>query len=121
MLEAALLRGSESRFATSGLRGSLSVGVAFLPVLGLAAAQGGFFPTSWGWATFPLLGAAAVGILWKAPVRVSPPEWTFAVALVGLTAWIALSVAWSSALAESVLETERALVYVAFVAIGLIV
>jgi hypothetical protein len=121
MLEAAPLRGSESRFAIGGLRGFLCVGAALVPVLGLAAAQGGFFPTSWGWASVPLLTFAVVALLWRVDVGVSAPEWTFATALIALTAWIGLSTLWSVAQAQSVLETERALVYVAVVATILIV
>ena len=34
--------------------------LAFGPVLGLAAAQGGYFPTSWGWASVPVLWAVAI-------------------------------------------------------------
>jgi tetratricopeptide (TPR) repeat protein len=86
---------------------------AFAPVLGLAAAQGGYFPAAWGWASVPLFWAAAIALLVRRQVRLNTYERIFLVALVALVGWIALSVAWSVAPAESVLEIERGLVYVA--------
>src|SRR5207237_539965 len=79
--------------------------VAFAPVCGLAASPGGFFPTAWGW-------AAAVALIVRRDVRLSRLEGVFLAGLAALACWTALSVAWSVAPAESVLEFERALVYV---------
>jgi hypothetical protein len=86
---------------------------AFAPVLGLAAAQGGYFPTSWGWASVPLLWAVAVALILRNRVRLATEERILLAALAALTGWIALSSAWSVAPAQSLLELERALVYVA--------
>jgi len=85
---------------------------AFAPVCGLAAAQGGYFPTAWGWASVPLLWAAAVTVSVRGRLRLGRLELVFLGALAALVGWTALSVAWSVAPAESVLEVERALVYV---------
>jgi O-antigen ligase/polysaccharide polymerase Wzy-like membrane protein len=93
---------------------------AFAPVIGLTAAQGGYFPTSWGWASVPLLWATAIGLVVRTELRVSNAELLFAGALVAFSAWVALSIAWSSVPAESVLELERTLVYVAGVAAVLV-
>jgi tetratricopeptide (TPR) repeat protein len=82
-------------------------------VLGLAAAQGGYFSTAWGWASVPLLWAAAIALIVRTQARLSRAEGVFLGALSAFTAWLASSVAWSAAPAESVLETERALVYAA--------
>ena len=87
--------------------------VAFAPVLGLAIAQGGFFPTAWGWASVPLLWSASVALVLRGRLRLSRPERVFLAALAAFSAWVAVSAAWSAAPAESVLETERALVYLA--------
>jgi tetratricopeptide (TPR) repeat protein len=87
--------------------------VAFAPVIGLTAAQGGYFPTSWGWASVPLLWATAIVLVVRTELRVSNAELLFAGTLVAFSAWVALSIAWSSVPAESVLEAERTLVYVA--------
>jgi hypothetical protein len=92
---------------------SLPALIAFAPVFGLAAAQGGYFPTSWGWASVPLFWTCAVALLIRKHVRLNTYERTFLATLAGLAGWVALSVVWSDAPAESVLEVERALVYVA--------
>jgi hypothetical protein len=87
--------------------------VAFAPVLGLAIAQGGYFPTAWGWASVPLLWSASVALVLRGRLRLSRPERVFLAALAAFSAWVAVSAAWSTAPAASVLETERALVYLA--------
>jgi hypothetical protein len=94
---------------------------AFAPVFGLAAAQGGYFPTSWGWAGVPLLWTVAVALIVRTRVVLSTVERTFLVLLGALTVWIALSAAWSVAGHQSVLEFERVLVYVAVVSAVLLV
>jgi tetratricopeptide (TPR) repeat protein len=87
--------------------------VAFAPVIGLAIAQGGFFPASWGWASVPLLWCAAIALVLRGQLRLSRPELVFLGALAALSAWVACSVAWSIATADSVLETQRTVVYLA--------
>jgi hypothetical protein len=94
---------------------------AFPPVFGLAAAQGGYFPSSWGWASVPLLWTVAIVVIVRTRVVLSPVERAFLVLLGALTVWIALSAAWSVAGNESVLEFERALVYVGAVSAVLVV
>jgi hypothetical protein len=89
---------------------------AFATVFGLAAAQGGYFPTSWGWASVPLLLAIAIAVIVRDQVHLGGREALVLAGLTALTAWIAVSAAWSVALAPTVLEVERALVYVAAVA-----
>jgi O-Antigen ligase len=87
--------------------------VGALPVAGLAAAQGGYFPTSWGWATLPFLWITCVALVVRPVVGLSGAEWIFLGGLTGLTAWLAASSAWSVAPAETVLEVERQLLYLA--------
>jgi hypothetical protein len=87
--------------------------LAFAPVVGLAAAQGGYFPTAWGWASVPLFWAAAVAATVRSETSLSREEAFFLAALAAFILWIVLSIAWSVAPAESVLEVERALVYAA--------
>jgi hypothetical protein len=93
--------------------------LAFAPVPGLAAAQGrgggGYFPTSWGWASVPLLWAVAIALIVRDRARLGTAERVFLAALAGLAVCIALSSAWSVAPAQSVLEFEHVLVYVAVV------
>jgi hypothetical protein len=85
--------------------------VVFIPILGLAAAQGGYFPTAWGWATIPLAWVIGLALTLSSEIRLSTPEWIFAALLVAVVGWIALSTVWSVAPAGSVLEAQRALVY----------
>src|SRR5947207_10294610 len=94
---------------------------AFAPVVGLAGAQGGYFPSAWGWATFPLLWVAALALVLRERVRLSGSERAFLGLLVALTAWILLSATWSAASASSILEAQRGLLYVAGVAAVLVV
>jgi hypothetical protein len=90
--------------------------LAFGPVLGLAAAQGGYFPTSWGWASVPVLWAVAILLIVSDRVALGIGERALLAALAVLTGWIALSSAWSVAPAQTVLELERVLVFLAVVA-----
>jgi hypothetical protein len=110
---ARLINKDERRLRVGGEGRWVCAVAAFAPVVALAGAQGGYFPTSWGWASVPLLWATAIALVARSQVRLSTEERIFAVALVAFTAWIALSTAWSNAPGQSVLETERALVYVA--------
>jgi O-Antigen ligase len=87
--------------------------VAFVPVLGLAIAQGGYFPTSWGWASVPLFWVAALALIFRRDVPLTRADRVFLGLLAAFTGWLAASIAWSAAPAESVLEVERALVYAA--------
>jgi hypothetical protein len=95
--------------------------VGFVPVVGLAGAQGGYFPSAWGWATLPLLWLAALALVLRERIRLSAPERAFLGLLVALTLWILLSATWSVASAPSILESQRGLLYVAGVATALLV
>jgi hypothetical protein len=115
-----------SRSAGKGLALRTPEGVvpaltAFAPVVGLAGAQGGYFPSAWGWATFPLLWVAALALVLRERVRLSGSEKAFLGLLVALTGWILLSASWSVASAPSILESQRGLLYVAGVAAVLFV
>ncbi|MGZ4355886.1 MAG: O-antigen ligase family protein [Gaiellaceae bacterium] len=92
-----------------------------MPVVGLAGAQGGYFPSAWGWATFPLLWVAALALALRDHVRLSASERVFLGLLVALTLWILLSATWSVATAASILESQRSLLYVAGISAALLV
>jgi tetratricopeptide (TPR) repeat protein len=94
----------------------LAAAAAFGSVFGLAAAQGGFFPASWGWVSVPLLWAVTLALIMRSAIRLNTSERLFLVGLAALAGWVALSAAWSAAPTETVLELERALVYVAVIA-----
>ncbi len=88
-----------------GLLALVSIGV-------VAADQGGYFPTTWGWTSLAFLWVAGLTIVLRQTVRISKAQALFLVAWAALLAWIALSTVWSSDLAQTVLEVERTLVYV---------
>ena len=87
--------------------------VAFLGVAGLAAAQGGYFPSSWGWATVGLLWVAALALVLRSRLVLPPLERAFVAALGALAVWIALSTTWSEDVPQTVLEVQRAVLYLA--------
>ncbi|MDP9226951.1 MAG: O-antigen ligase family protein, partial [Actinomycetota bacterium] len=95
--------------------------VAVVPITSLAAVQGGYFSTAWGWVALPLLWAIGIALVVRSRIRLSTAERTFVGALAALTAWLAASTAWSVAPAGTVLELERMLLYLAGTAAVLLV
>jgi len=85
--------------------------LAFAAVVGLAAAQGGYFPTAWGWVSVPSFWAAAIALLVRQEVRLNTYERVFLTVLAALVGWIALAIAWSDVPAAAALEVERGFVY----------
>jgi hypothetical protein len=115
------LGSADRRFALRESRGLAAALVAFAPLVGLAGAQGGYFPSAWGWATFPLLWLAALALALREHIRLSGSERIFLGLLVAFTLWILLSATWSVAPAASILESQRGLLYVAGASAALVV
>jgi hypothetical protein len=86
--------------------------VAAGAILGLATAQGGYFSTSWGWASTAFLWLIGLWAVVSGRTEVGRLDLGFAGLLALFTTWIGLSIAWSVAPSLSVLELQRALVYV---------
>lgn len=82
----------------------------------LAADQGGFFPTSWGWAAIPLLWILGVSLLLNVRTQFGGLDLAAIVLFVAISLWTALSILWSDASASSVLETQRSIAYAAALA-----
>jgi O-Antigen ligase len=105
---------------SAALLPALGVGVpaalAFIAPTLTSAANGGYFPTQWGWSAIALLLVVGTAVVVRANVALGPLEWTMLGGLVAFTGWVALSTVWSVSSAQPVLETERNLVYVAAVA-----
>ena len=95
--------------------------VAGAAVVGLASAQGGYFSTSWGWASTRFSGWSASGP-WRAgaPTRVASTSRSRACS-VSSPHGVAASTAWSVAPSLTVLELQRLLVYLAGVGAVLLV
>ena len=92
------------------------VGPVLLPLVlvgGAAFDNGGYDATTWGWATLLPLVVVGTGLVLGAARRPGRLSVTFLGLLAAFTAWTFASVAWSSAVSQSVLEGERLLVYLA--------
>jgi O-Antigen ligase/Tetratricopeptide repeat len=77
----------------------------------LAGDHGGYWPTSWGWATLALVWAAALAIVLRDGLA-SRLELAWIGGLVALIGWTALSWFWTASRTQTALEVERTLVYV---------
>lgn len=84
---------------------------AALAVGGLGAANGGYFPTSWGWAGVAFAWVVAVALVLGVPLALTRLEILFVGGLGAFGIWVALSMLWTDSVTSSALETERALVY----------
>jgi hypothetical protein len=103
-VRAALHRGFTGSHLPLGLTACVVVG-------GLAFANGGYFPVAWGWSGLALLWLAAIALALGVAVEMGAFERLFLGALAGLTAWISLSLLWTSSVPGTVLDDERMLVY----------
>jgi O-antigen ligase len=79
----------------------------------VAADQGGYFPTTWGWTAVAFLWISGLAVLLRETVPISRAQTLFLFAWTALLAWTALSMTWSTDRSQTVLEIERTLVYVA--------
>ena len=86
------------------------LGLSAAPVL---AANGGYYPTSWGWSASALAWGAVVVAALSGRTRPSRYELAFLGGLAGFTAWLVVSMAWTETQTGTPLEIERTLVYVA--------
>ena len=93
--------------------------LAFGSVGLLAAFDGGYFPTAWGWATLALAWSTAVGLVLRAKIRVTVIELVFPALLLVLLAWVVASLLWTSSTTKTVLEVERLLIYVSAALAGI--
>ena len=92
------------------------VGGAVTITAGLAAANGGYFSTSWGWSALALFFATATALLLRDSTRLGRLELVFLCLVTALVGWTWISSAWSIDLSASVLEGQRGLVLIGAVA-----
>jgi hypothetical protein len=85
-------------------------------IVGLTAAHGGYFPTSWGLSAALLLWITGLWLILSGRTDAGWVDAAFLGLLVALTSWIGLSIAWSVVPAQSVLDLERTVVLLAGVA-----
>jgi hypothetical protein len=105
------------RATASPLRSALPVLLLVaVTIVGLTAAHGGYFPTSWGLSATLLLWITGLWLVVSGRTDAGRLDLLFLGLLLALTAWIGLSIAWSIVPAQSVLELERTVVLFAGVA-----
>jgi len=109
-------RASEPAALIPALPAAAPVVIAFVTVTTVSSANGGYFPTEWGWAAIPLLLVAGIVLAVCEGIPLGRLEWTMVGALAAFTAWMGLSAAWSVSSTQPVLEAERDIVYVAALA-----
>ncbi len=102
-------RSTETR--PSGLVGAIAFLVPFLTIGWLGFDQGGYFPPSWGWGCVCLSLFAAGVILCRGEHRIPRLAWIIVGSLSSLVILAGLSVAWSAAASEPILEAQRTLFY----------
>lgn len=98
--------------AARSARDAAVAAVAALAVGGLAAADGGFFPHSWGWASLGLAWAGAAALLLRERVELGRAELAVLALLAAFAAWALLSALWTESVPLTALEVERTLLYV---------
>jgi O-antigen ligase len=96
----------EGGAALPGALGCAAVGLT-------AAANGGYFPTEWGWPTLAFTLVVVVAVLVRERITLGRLELVMLVLLAAFIAWTLISVLWSSSATQPVLSTERTLVYAA--------
>jgi O-antigen ligase len=103
------------------VRGSpwLALSTAAL-VAGTGFANGGYFPSSWGWPTTAAAFLAAVTLLTAEKRSIGLVGCAAVSLLAALTVWTVLSSIWSIDVTQTVLEAERTTVYVAALLAALI-
>ncbi|HEX4930378.1 MAG TPA: O-antigen ligase family protein [Gaiellaceae bacterium] len=94
-------------------RGVAGAVLAAAAVTLLAFRDGGYFPSAWRVATVALLAAAALAIVVRGTPKPSRGQLAVVLGLAALAGWTALSALWSPDPGTSLLEAQRALVYVA--------
>lgn len=98
-----------------------AAGVAFVGIAPVAAGQGGYFPSAWGWLGLGASWVAAFALVLRRDMVVSRLELAALAGAAGLTLWTAASLLWTSSHTLSVLQLERTVAYVVVLAAALLV
>ena len=91
-------------------RAALAVAVGF-GLAAIAFANGGYFPTAWGWGALVVLTTVAVYLVVGEAVRPSRLALASLAALAAFGAWTWLALLWTDNTAATVLEGQRLLLY----------
>ena len=80
-------------------------------IIATAEADGGYFPTAWGWSVLALAWVAGLALILTERVSFGRLEKALISSLLALIVWTGLSVLWTSDVDATVLEVQRDLVY----------
>ena len=116
----AIRRVARPRLAAAATAPAMTFAFTALGATALLAAHGGYFPTSWGWATLLLAWATALGAVLCRGLHLGRRELVFLGALAALAVWTGLSSLWSDSGWRAAAETQRIAVYVALAAAALV-
>ncbi len=94
-------------------------GFAFLAPL--AFADGGYWPPAWGWSAVAALWLGALALVLSRRLRLRALDVAFLATLGALVGWILASALWTEVLEEPMLESQRALMYLACAGAALLV
>jgi O-antigen ligase/polysaccharide polymerase Wzy-like membrane protein len=111
--QSTLVAGVEPTAASTRRAALPALLVAAGAVVGLASAQGGYFPTSWGLAGTLLLWAIGLWIVVSGRTDAGRLDLVFLGLFAAFTCWVGLSISWSVVPAHSVLELERTVLVLA--------
>ena len=92
----------------------------FLVVALVAANEGGFEATTWGWCAVVTFWLAATGLLVRDRIDLRVLDLTFVAGLLAFTGWVALSNLWTPSVTSTMHEVQRDLAYVGVVVAGLV-
>jgi O-antigen ligase len=109
-----------SRPSAAVIGEAASAVVSFVAVAGLGADNGGYFPTTWGWAAVILCGIATVLLALLGPPRLRRVEKLLLIVVAALVLWTFCSSFWSISVTRSMLEGERSLVYFGSAAVAVL-
>ena len=84
-----------------------------LVVLTLASFDGGYWPAAWGWGGLALAWTAMLALVLRRSPRLGRLDLAFVSSLALVVGWVLFSTLWSASSVRSVLEGQRALLYLA--------
>jgi hypothetical protein len=99
---------------------TVSAALGFLAVAPLGAGDGGYWPTAWSWSTLGFSWLAVLALLLRERPGIGRAERALVLGLAGLVGWILASLLWTASVGRTVLEAERALVYVGAALVALL-
>src|SRR5688572_5123469 len=89
------------------------IALGAVPIVALGAADGGFYPRPWGWATVGLALTLIVAACARRTTDVSRNVLLLMGILAAIGIWTAASLSWTRSVGATAFELERLLVYAA--------